>query len=105
MLNRFSGRFSQNASKASASVNASQPVEHVSETASSEVAPADPMLRKQRFLDAKLKLHRQLIEEINLSAIEKLPQHQLQKQVSELVAEYVLSDRLPLNAKELEDFS
>jgi pilus assembly protein CpaF len=105
MLNRFSGRFSQNASKAIAGVNASQPVEHVSKTASSEVAPADPMLRKQRLLDAKLKLHRQLIEEINLSAIEKLPQHQLQKQVSELVAEFVLSDRLPLNAKELEDFS
>ena len=63
------------------------------------------LLRKQRFLDAKLKLHRQLIEEINLSAIEKLPPHQLQKQVSELVAEFVLSDRLPLNAKELEDFS
>jgi pilus assembly protein CpaF len=95
MLNRFSGRRNED----------SRPIEDVSETASSPVASADPMLRKQRFLDAKLKLHRQLIEEINLSAIEKLPQHQLQKQVSELVAEFVLSDRLPLNAKELEDFS
>src|SRR5262245_23046599 len=102
MLNRFSGRFSRNANESGAGANGTQPNEGA---ASSLVAPADPMLRKQRFLDAKLKLHRQLIEEINLSAIEKLPQHQLQKQVSELVAEFVLSDRLPLNAKELEDFS
>jgi pilus assembly protein CpaF len=105
MLNRFSGRFSRNEKESSAGANGSQPVESVSEAASSPVTLADPTLGKQRFLDAKLRLHRQLIEEINLSAIEKLPQHQLQKQVSALVAEFVLSDRLPLNAKELEDFS
>jgi len=105
MLNRFSGRFSRNETEPSVGVNGSLPTEDVSQAASPPVAPADPLLRKQRFLDAKLKLHRQLIEEINLSAIEKLPPHLLQKQVSELVAEFVLSDRLPLNAKELEDFS
>jgi pilus assembly protein CpaF len=105
LLNRFSRRFSPNEHESDAGVNGSPPIKDVSEAASSPVAPADLTLRKQRFLDAKLKLHRQLIEEINLSAIEKLPQHQLQKQVSELVAEFVLSDRLPLNARELEEFS
>jgi pilus assembly protein CpaF len=105
LLNRFSRRFSPNEHESDVGVNGSPPIKDVSEAASSPVAPADLTLRKQRFLDAKLKLHRQLIEEINLSAIEKLPQHQLQKQVSELVAEFVLSDRLPLNARELEEFS
>src|SRR5262245_23605331 len=100
MLNRFSGRFSRSENESGAGANDAEP----NERSVSSVASTDPMLRNQRFLDAKLKLHRQLIEEINLSAIEKLPQHQLQKQVSELVAEFVLSDRLPLNAKELEDF-
>src|SRR5262245_35855400 len=105
MLNRFSSRYSRNQTASSTGANGSAPKEDAGEAPSSPVAPADPLLRKQRFLDAKLRLHRQLIEEINLSAIEKLPPHQLQKQVSELVAEFVLSDRLPLNAKELEDFS
>src|SRR5262245_7296634 len=102
MLNRFSGRFSRNENESSAGASGAQPEEGA---ASSPVAPADSLLRDQRFLDAKLKLHRQLIEEINLSAIEKLPKQQLQKQVNELVAEFVLLDRLPLNAKELQDFS
>jgi pilus assembly protein CpaF len=106
MLNRFSGRYSRNEAEASTGPNEVQRVADVGDATPSLAAPPeDSMLRKQRFLDAKVKLHRQLIEEINLSAIEKLPKHQLQKQVSELVSELVLSDRLPLNAKELEDFS
>jgi pilus assembly protein CpaF len=104
MLNRFSGRHLRNANELGAGVKDSPPAEPRTEAISS-VVPADSLLRDQRFLDAKLKLHRQLIEEINLSAIEKLPKQQLQKQVNELVAEFVLLDRLPLNAKELQDFS
>jgi pilus assembly protein CpaF len=104
MLNRFGGRYPRNANDSNAGIRETPPTAASTE-AISPVAPADSLLRNQRFLDAKLKLHRQLIEEINLSAIEKLPRQQLQKQVSELVAEFVLLDRLPLNAKELEDFS
>jgi pilus assembly protein CpaF len=65
----------------------------------------DHTLQDNRFLEAKVRLHRRLIEEINLTAIEKIPQNELQQQVRELVSEYVLSERLPLNAHELEDFS
>ena len=61
----------------------------------------DHTLLDNRFLEAKVRLHRRLIEEINLTAIEKLPQDELQQQVRELVSEYVLSERLPLNADEL----
>jgi pilus assembly protein CpaF len=102
MLNRFSGRYARNGTESSAR----PPIAGIGgSTSTLAVPPEEATLRKQRFLDAKVKLHRQLIEEINLAAIEKLPKHQLQKQVSELVSELVLSDRLPLNAKELEDFS
>ncbi len=68
-------------------------------------APGTPKLRDPKFLDAKVRLHRKLIDEINLSAIDKLPEEDLRKQVAELASEYVLAERLPLNAQELEEFS
>lgn len=58
-----------------------------------------------RFLDTKVRLHRRLIDEFNLSAIDKVPPSEVRKQVSTLVSEYVRSERLPLNAQELEKFS
>jgi pilus assembly protein CpaF len=70
-------------------------------------ARTDQTLQSQdgRYLEAKVRLHRRLIEEINLTAIEKLPPNELQQQVRELVTEYVRSERLPLNAHELHNFS
>lgn len=67
--------------------------------------PADAKLRDPKFLDAKVRLHRKLIDEINLSAIDKVPEEELRRQVTELASEYVLAERLPLNAHELEEFS
>ncbi len=63
-----------------------------------------PLLTSQKFLDAKVRLHRRLIEEINLSALEKLPEQEMRKQIHGLVAQYVLGERLALNATELEGF-
>jgi len=57
-----------------------------------------------RLLDAKVRLHRRLIEEINLSALEKLPPEEMKKQIGGLVSQYVMNERLPLNTKELSDF-
>jgi pilus assembly protein CpaF len=106
MLNRFSGRYSRTEKRPNPIVTDVRPSPDAGSAVPTPVTlPEESSLQKQRFLDAKVKLHRQLIEEINLSAIEKLPKHQLQQQVRELVSEFVLSDRLPLNAKELEDFS
>ncbi len=68
-------------------------------------ASGEAKLRDPKFLDAKVRLHRKLIDEINLSAIDKLPEEDLRKQVAELASEYVLAERLPLNAQELEEFS
>jgi pilus assembly protein CpaF len=61
-------------------------------------------LLAEKLLDAKVRLHRKLLEDINLSALEKLPEETLRSHVQELVAQYVLAERLALNTQELNDF-
>ena len=75
-------------------------------------APAEPPaapqaanpLHSDKLLDAKVRLHRRLIEEINLSALDKLPEEEVRGHVQQLVAQYVLVERLALNAQELANF-
>jgi pilus assembly protein CpaF len=61
-------------------------------------------LTSQKFLDAKVRLHRKLIDEINLSSLDKIPAEELRTQVGGLVTQYVTSEKLPLNATELTTF-
>ena len=68
-----------------------------------EPAPSVSPLR-DKLLDAKVRLHRRLIEEINLSAIEKISEGEVRRQISALVAQYVLAERIALNAQELDAF-
>src|SRR5271156_3585614 len=71
-----------------------------------EAAPehgGNPLLT-EKLLDAKVRLHRRLIEEINLSALEKLPEEEIRSHVQQLVSQYVMAERLALNARELNDF-
>jgi pilus assembly protein CpaF len=68
-----------------------------------EVAPVNPLL-SEKLLDAKVRLHRRLIEEINLSVLEKMPDDEVRRHVHGLVSQYTLAERLALNAQELEDF-
>ena len=60
---------------------------------------------QERTLDARVKLHRKLIEEINLSALEKLPEQEIRRHVQGLVSQYVLVERLALNTQELDEFA
>jgi pilus assembly protein CpaF len=69
-----------------------------------EPPPAVNPLLSDKLLDAKVRLHRRLIEEINLSALEKLPEDEIRAHVQALVAKYVMVERLALNAQELADF-
>ena len=64
---------------------------------------ANPLL-SDKLLDAKVRLHRRLIEEINLSALEKLPEEEIRRHVQQLVSQYVLAERLALNTQELAEF-
>jgi pilus assembly protein CpaF len=83
--------------------------ENISWTVYPEVAPEpEPVpvntLLRDRLLDAKVRLHRRLIEEINLSALEKLPEEEIRQHVQQLVTQYILVERLALNTQELNDF-
>src|SRR6476659_5469405 len=70
----------------------------------STAQPAESPLLSDRLLDAKVRLHRRLIEEINLSALDKVPEEEIRRHVQQLVSQYVLVERLALNTQELNDF-
>jgi len=84
----------------SAAADPSLPTTPVSHDLLQAAEGADQRLFQRKILDAKVRLHRRLIEEINLSAVEKVPESELRKLVSSLVSEYVLAERLPVNAEE-----
>src|SRR5262245_10647890 len=70
------------------------------------VVPAEPSnpLLSDKLLDAKVRLHRRLIEEINLSALEKLPEDEMRQHIQQLVTQYIVVERLALNTNELNEF-
>lgn len=65
--------------------------------------PANPLL-SDKLLDAKVRLHRRLIEDINLSALEKLPEDEMRAHIQQLVTQYIVVERLALNTQELNEF-
>src|ERR1700686_931229 len=80
------------------------PAEAPPELGPSAQQPSSNPLLSDKLLDAKVRLHRRLIEEINLSALEKLPDEEIRHHVQQLVSKYVLAERLALNTQELSDF-
>src|SRR5215470_19085351 len=66
-------------------------------------AQSNPLL-SDKLLDAKVRLHRRLIEEINLSALEKLPEDEMRQHIQQLVTQYIVVERLALNTQELNEF-
>src|ERR1700686_1134203 len=80
------------------------PAEAPPELGPSAQQPSSNPLLSDKLLDAKVRLHRRLIEEINLSALEKLPEEEIRRHVQQLVSKYVLAERLALNTHELAEF-
>ena len=66
---------------------------------------ADLITRRPALLDEKLKLHERIIDEFNLTALEKMPADELAKQVRTYVGDHVRRESLSLNQKELDIFS
>jgi pilus assembly protein CpaF len=60
--------------------------------------------RRPALLDEKLKLHTLIIDEFNLSSLEKLPRTELTREIKAFVVNYARAERLSLNQKELEMF-
>ncbi|HEX5868316.1 MAG TPA: ATPase, T2SS/T4P/T4SS family, partial [Beijerinckiaceae bacterium] len=65
---------------------------------------AGALLGKQKLLDAKVRLHKKLLDELNLAAFEKLPEEELRREVRALISDWVKSERLALNTQELNNF-
>jgi pilus assembly protein CpaF len=84
----------------SQTVNGAAPPAADAETFYKELIDQRPAL-----LDEKLKLHARIIDEFNLTVLEKLPRAELVKQVNAYVANYVRSEKISLNQRELEIFS
>jgi pilus assembly protein CpaF len=83
------------------------------QAAPAEAAPrpaAEPDLQQQapgsreKLIEAKVILHRRLLEEFNLVALEKLPRDALVSEIRKFVTDYVTKERLALNNAELEEF-
>lgn len=55
-----------------------------------------------RVLEARIRIHRMLIEEINLVALERLPKDEMRRQVSDFVTEKTREERLAINVAELD---
>ena len=52
------------------------------------------------YIDLKLRLHQQMLENMNLSVIDKMPQEQIRREVGELVKELLAKEAVPLNSTE-----
>src|SRR5215510_7476339 len=110
MAGRFTARRTTTPEPAPPEATSSTALEGVSWTvfpetsAEQAAAPAESPLLSDKLLDAKVRLHRRLIEEINLSALDKVPEEEIRRHVQQLVSQYVLVERLPLNTQELSDF-
>jgi len=55
------------------------------------------------LLDMRIRLHGRLIEEIDLSKLDKLDEPEMRRQVRRLVGDFARTERLALNAAELDD--
>jgi pilus assembly protein CpaF len=55
-----------------------------------------------KVIDARARLHRMLIEEINLVALERLPRDEMRRQVHDFVSEKTRHERMAINVVELE---
>jgi pilus assembly protein CpaF len=61
--------------------------------------------RRPALLDEKLKLHTKIIDEFNLSVLEKLSRGDLIQEIRSYVADYVRAERITLNQRELDIFA
>jgi pilus assembly protein CpaF len=109
MVGRFTARRVSSPDATPAADDANPSMENVSWSVFPEPTPEPPiqpanLLLTDKLLDAKVRLHRRLIEEINLSALEKLPEEEMRAHIKQLVTQYILVERLALNQQELEDF-
>jgi pilus assembly protein CpaF len=63
--------------------------------------PASPLQSfAPAYIDLKLRLHQQMLDIMNLSVVDKMPQEQVRREVGELVKELLSKESVPLNSTE-----
>src|SRR5262244_2612608 len=87
----------------------------IAEVVTRDPAPVAPVAKEHIYseliaqrpalLDEKLKLHERIIDEFNLTSLEKLPREDLVREVRAYLGEYVRTERLSLNQRELQAFA
>src|SRR6478672_9064564 len=60
--------------------------------------------QRPALLDEKVKLHAKIIDEFNLALLERMPREELVKELRVYVGEYVRTEKIPLNQRELQAF-
>jgi len=61
--------------------------------------------QRPALLDEKLKLHERIIDEFNLASLDKLPREDLAREVRNYLGEYMRTERLTLNQREMQAFA
>jgi pilus assembly protein CpaF len=74
---------------------------HMDAKAPAAAAPTQTRAN-DRVLDAKVRLHKKLIEELNLPALERMPVEDVRREILSFVSEQVREERLALNVAELD---
>src|SRR6266850_2396608 len=74
------------------------PVEPPPENFAGPQAEIDPKLRA--LIDIKVRLHQKLLDEIDLTAIDKLPKTAFQDQVAAMIRDLLRTERMQLNQQE-----
>jgi pilus assembly protein CpaF len=60
--------------------------------------------QRPALLDEKIKLHAKIIDEFNLGGLERMPRHELVQELCTYVGDYVRTEKIPLNQRELQAF-
>jgi pilus assembly protein CpaF len=97
------GRFSAGLAQRDVEARPISPEPQVHEPMPESVAAAED--RESQMLDAKLRIHARLIDELDLSAIERLQEDQLRGQVRTIVQEIIRSEGLALSGAEIAEFA
>jgi pilus assembly protein CpaF len=67
--------------------------------------PDELAARRPSLLEEKLKVHSRIIDDFNLSLLDRLPREELAKHVRMYVADYVRAENIALNRREVEAFA
>ena len=105
MSSRFSALKNRDVRSAAAPEPASKPDQMVVIPTTRKAQPrhdAGPAKSTNKVIDARARLHRMLIEEINLVALERLPREEMRRQVHDFVLEKTRLERLAVNGAELD---